>query len=79
MQKDVNGLPLVDFVEHNKTVRPNIARINNQAIRWNYGMDVKPINGINFRMELAKMNGGPLLWQIIGNMQAKVECMNSSE
>jgi hypothetical protein len=41
-------------------------------------IDVEPMNGVNFRLELSKMAGGPLLWQMIGNMQAKVSCATSN-
>jgi hypothetical protein len=41
------------------------------------GMKVAPMDGIDFQIELPKLNGGPLLWEMIDNMQKKRSCLEN--
>ena len=36
------------------------------------------MDGFDFRMEIPKMRGGPVLWKFIANMEDKLRCEHDS-
>lgn len=38
------------------------------------GIGVPALGQLDLSVEAARLNGGPLLWQLIDNMQRKVDC-----
>uniref|UniRef100_A0A1I7SJU7 acid phosphatase n=1 Tax=Bursaphelenchus xylophilus TaxID=6326 RepID=A0A1I7SJU7_BURXY len=52
----------------------NIFDIYVEEIKFMYGIDVKPQNGINWRYELVKMQAGGLLTRVANDMSAKAFC-----
>nr|AAN08587.1 putative esophageal gland cell secretory protein 21 [Meloidogyne incognita] len=76
----LKGKKLVDWAEGNQTLLDTIAELDNLQERWMVGLDLKPLGDANFREELPKILGGPILWKFITNMQEKLACskrMNS--
>uniref|UniRef100_A0A7E4WA92 acid phosphatase n=1 Tax=Panagrellus redivivus TaxID=6233 RepID=A0A7E4WA92_PANRE len=73
-----NNLTLPDWVtaawNKTTTVAEHIVQVNDIAEKWNNGLALFPVNGINTAIELPKIRGGTLLWSIIGHLQQKWVC-----
>jgi len=55
-------------------IEPIAFKTNN----FKYGLELNPYQGVDLKLESAKMHGGLLLWSIIEHMQQKQECMEAS-
>ncbi|KAH7702087.1 esophageal gland cell secretory protein 21, partial [Aphelenchoides avenae] len=75
------------FVEkrYNLTVSPGLDALYSQIkaasdldTDWIDGIGLTPLGGIDFKIEMPKIRGGPLLWALIEHMQGKVKCVNDS-
>lgn len=44
-----------------------------------YGVGVKPVKGFDFSVELPKVRGGPILWDMIRHLEEKTYCIKTAE
>lgn len=55
-----------------------IGNLTNDFLKLKYGIGLKPSKGIDFSIELPKLNGGWTLGDMIDRMKQKVECLEKS-
>lgn len=57
-----------------------LGKLTQDFLDLKYGIGVKPYNGIDFDVELPKLNGGWVLNDMIDRMKEKRDCLeNNSE
>ncbi|KAI1723714.1 histidine phosphatase superfamily (branch 2) domain-containing protein [Ditylenchus destructor] len=45
---------------------------------WHNGERLKPYKGFDFSLELAKIRGGGIIWDMITNMRSKMDCLKQT-
>uniref|UniRef100_A0A7E4V8L6 acid phosphatase n=1 Tax=Panagrellus redivivus TaxID=6233 RepID=A0A7E4V8L6_PANRE len=80
--EQTNNLTLPDWataVTGNGTYYDKITQINDLVDKWNNGLGLNKVNGIDMAIEVPKVRGGTLLWSIIGHLQQKWACYSNSK
>jgi hypothetical protein len=75
----------ISFLANNKTWANGITdalyeQLGNLTLKFlnlKYGIGLKPSNGIDFSIELPRLNGGWILSDMIDRMQEKRKCLES--
>ena len=56
-------------------ILPQTLEINTRLVDFQSGLGMAPFLGVNFAEEMPRMLGGGFLWELIGRMETKADCL----